>query len=368
MAKVQLENVVKSYGDKKVVNDVSLQIEDKQFTTLLGPPGAGKTTILRTVAGLVRPDSGKVYFDGKDVTNLTAKDRNVSMVFQSFALYPNKSVYENIEYPIKVKGLPKSERKQRVTEVANMLGISELLLRHPNQLSGGEMQRVSIGRALAKDADVYLFDEPLTNLDYKLRESMRGELKGIFKKRGGTLIYATPDPLDVLSMSEYVAVMDSGVVQQHGPVTQVYESPSKMFVGRYFSFPSMNIIESKIIREGAKYVLDCAGILIDVPRAKQDMLEGLSDVLLGFRPDQLSLVGEKDEKEVKFECRLELTEVIGSETIVHLSHNDTELTMLLPTIYRGEMGKTVLVGLRLEALYLFRSSDKSLITRLAEKG
>lgn len=366
MTKVQLEKIVKSYGNKKALSNISLQIEDRRFTTILGPPGAGKTTLLRTVAGLVRPDSGKVYFDGRDVTDLTAKDRNVSMVFQSFALYPNRSVYQNIEYPLKVKGLPESERKNRVTDVANMLGISHLLSRKPNELSGGEMQRVSIGRALAKDADVYLFDEPLTNLDYKLRESMRSELKGIFKKRGGTLIYATPDPLDVLSMSEYVALMDSGIVQQYGPVPEVYESPSKMSVGRYFSFPPMNVVESRIIKDGDKYVLDSAGILIDVPRAKKSALEGLSDVLLGFRPDQLSLLSDKDEKEVKFECKLEITEVIGSETIVHLSHDGTKLTMLLPTIYRGELGKKLLVGLGHEALYLFSKSDETLITHLAE--
>jgi len=363
MVSVRIENLTKSYRGKKVINDVTLEFKDKTFTTILGPPGAGKTTLLKLIAGIIKPDVGRIYFNDEDVTDLPAKDRNVAMIFQSFALYPNKKVYDNIATPLVLKKLPADEIRRRIKEVTEMLGISELLDRFPAQLSGGEQQRVAIARALVKEANVYLFDEPLTNLDYKIRETMRAELKTIFAERGGTVIYATPDPLDTLTMSQYVAMLNEGKVHQYGEVMDVYYNPADAFVGRYFSFPPMNMIPADVVQSNGRLFLKFLDQSLDVTKLA-DLIGSEKTVIVGVRPGDFSLETEKPESELVITGEVIITEVIGSETIVHLKCNDQRVSAFIAKIFRVMPGEKLSMGAKFDDIYLFRDSDKKFIGRL----
>jgi len=360
LVEVRVENLCKRFGSRYIFNNFSMKIENESFTTILGPPGAGKTTLLRLLAGVEIPDGGKIYFDGRDVTDVPAKDRNVAMVFQSFALHPTRKVFDNIASPLKIKKVPKEETRRRVKEVADMLGIGDLLDRYPRELSGGQQQRVAIARAMVKKANLIFFDEPLTNLDYKIRESMRSELKKIFTAQGGTIVYATPDPTDALSMAKYVAVINQGKLEQYGPVDDVYNYPANTFVGYYFSFPPMNLLEGKVVKEKGVLMLNSHELKIDLSDCKEMVKEG-DELILGLRPSQLFKVDGDDV--VKFEGEVIITEVIGSETIIHVQYNEARLAVHVPMIYRLLPGDKLKIGFRPCDAFIFRKADGSLIRR-----
>jgi len=363
LVSVKLENVHKTFYGKKVLDGVSLKIDDQSFTSILGPPGAGKTTLLRIIAGVEAPDEGKIYFDEKDVTELPARDRKVAMVYQSFALYPHMRVYDNIASPMKVMKLPADEINKKVKSVAEFLGIHRLLDRYPRELSGGEAQRVAIARSLTKEATVYLLDEPLTNLDYKLRESMRGELRRIFKERGGTIIYATPDPLDTLVMAQYVAVIRDGKIEQYGSVQEVYDKPKNSYTGRYFSFPPMNFIDSELVIRKKKYYLQAPGLSLEVTRLKNLLSERY--YALGLRPNKIHILTEETENLISITLEVIITEIIGSETLVHLKYSDSRLVAHAPTIVRYEPGEKIKIGFNPNDLYIFSKETGELITQFS---
>ena len=367
MASVRLENISKSFIEKEhVLDDISLEIADQTVTSLLAPTGFGKTTLLRIIAGVEKPDKGRVFFGEKDVTELPAQKRNVAMVFQSFALYPNMTTYENIASPLKLMRLPGGEIEERVGKQADSLGIKTLLDKYPHELSGGERQRVAIARALVKGADVYLLDEPLTNLDYKIRESMRMELRTIFEKIEGSIIYATPDPLEVLSISSHVALLQRGKIGQFGTTMGVYNEPKNVEIGSYYGYPQMNLIEGKVSEKTGKFCLTLFDE-IDLDLTHMRELIGQEESLIaGLRPDDLHLDAEGKDGMVSFSGTVMLSEVIGSETIMYMQHNGSDLRMLVPRLV-GQEGQKIQVFFDPDNLFIYSGKSRELITKYAKR-
>jgi ABC-type sugar transport system ATPase subunit len=367
MALVRLDNVSKSFlGKKHVLSEISLEVADRSVTALLAPTGFGKTTILRIIAGVEKPDTGRVYFGDRDVTELPTQKRNVAMVFQSFALYPNMTVYENIASPLKLKRLAQEDIDGLVHEQAGSLGIEPLLSKYPHELSGGERQRVAIGRALVKGADVFLMDEPLTNLDYKIRESMRMELTELFSKIEGTIVYATPDPREVLSMATHVAFLQGGGIGQFGTTQNVYEQPRNVDVGTYFGYPPMNTFDAERIEKDGKHFLRLFQEIELEATYIRDSLQGEDSFTVGLRPNDLRLKPERRNGMVSFRPTALFSEVIGSETIVYLKYDETEFRMLVPQMLKYE-GEEIEVSFDPHNLYIFSAKSKELLTKYTKK-
>ena len=263
MARIRLEGVTKRFGEVVALNDLSLDIADGEFFTVLGPPGAGKTTLLRTIVGLERPDEGDVYVDDEAITDVYPGDRNIAMVFQNLALYPDKKVYDNLAFPLKQAKMPKDEIRRRVEQAAAVLHIERLLDRKPGKLSGGERQRVALGRALVRDPRVFLLDEPLSALDALLRLEMRAELKHLQRDLGRTLVYVTHDQVEAMSMSDRIAVLREGVVQQVDTPENIYHSPANRFVATVVGSPPMNFIAVKAASANGKLRAEHASFAVE---------------------------------------------------------------------------------------------------------
>lgn len=356
MPEIRLKNINKTIEGKGILKNICLRIEDGLFTCILGPPGAGKTTLLKIIAGLESLATGEVYFGEENITDLSPQMRDISMVFQDFALYPHLLVYENIASPLKAKRMPKKEIRKKVKEVTSFLGIDRLLDRIPRQLSGGEMQRVAIARAMIKEPKVYLLDEILVNLDYKIREEMRSELKGIAKKMGRTIIYATPDPLDVLSMADRVVVLHKGIIEQKGSTKEVYTHPKNIVVGGYFGFPEMNLVDCVLKRKNNKLFITTDELTIDISEFKEKLKERKEkEVILGVRPENMNIATEAVQKRgnnlVKGE--VVLGEVIGSDTIVHVKIGKDKIKIFVPRIYRVPIGEKIWLHFNTRDIYLF---------------
>ncbi len=346
MARVVLENIVKRFGKVVAVDHVSLDVRDGEFMVLLGPSGCGKTTTLRIIAGLEFPDEGRVLIDGKDVTDLEPRDRDVAMVFQNYALYPHMKVFDNIAFPLMIKrkslGLTKEEIKKKVLEVARLLKIEDLLDRKPGQLSGGQQQRVALARTLIRTPKVWLMDEPLSNLDALLRLEMRAELKRLQKELGITTIYVTHDQAEALSMADRIAVMNKGKIIQVGTPDEIYLKPKHVFVGKFIGAPPMNIIECRIVRIEDKYVLECPGFTRTFPGQPRNIREGMR-VLLGIRPEFIEVYKEPKPDAIK--AKILVTEPQGSEIILNVDINpEGEETLLKVKTKQGpryEIGEIV---------------------------
>ena len=266
MAEVRLANIVKRYGSNTVVDQVSLSVEDKEFLVLVGPSGCGKTTTLRMIAGLEEVTDGEIYIDKQDVTYAHPKDRDVAMVFQNYALYPHMNVYMNMAFGLRLKKFPKPEIDTRVKNVAAILGIDHLLRRKPKQLSGGERQRVAMGRAIVRKPRAFLFDEPLSNLDAKLRVIMRGELSKLHEKLETTSIYVTHDQIEAMTLADRIVVMNEGRISQIGEPMEVYNSPANIFVAGFIGNPAMNFIDVRIVEENGELCAKNNGIKFVIPQ------------------------------------------------------------------------------------------------------
>ncbi len=324
MASVRLESVVKRFGKVVAVNNVSLEIRDKEFFILLGPSGCGKTTTLRLIAGLEYPDSGRIYIDDRDVTFLEPKDRDIAMVFQNYALYPHMTVFQNIAFPLLLRrkklGLTKDDIKKRVLEVARLLRIEELLHRKPGQLSGGQQQRVALARALIRRPKVWLMDEPLSNLDALLRLVMRAELKRLQKELGITTIYVTHDQAEALSMADRIAVMNKGRVIQVGTPDEVYLKPKHVFVGTFIGAPPMNVVKCKIEDHDGRLILSCPGFEREFPPGiTPEKLPRTKEVVLGIRPEFIEVTDKPEPGTIK--GKILVVEPLGSETILNININ-----------------------------------------------
>ena len=358
---ISAQNICKSFQSQPALKNVSLEIEDGSFVTLLGATGAGKTTLLRILCGIERPDSGRVYYDQADVTEIPVQKRSVAMVYQEFINYPSMTIYENIASPLVIAKhkYPKQEIDRRVREFAELLGLTAVLKHYPEEVSGGQKQRTAIARALAKDTKFIFLDEPLANLDYKLREELRGELKTILGQKGGVVVYATPEPVDALSMSTHVGYFESGELLQYGELEDVYRNPRQVEVGAYFSYPTMNIMPAlKIEDKQHTYLKVSEEICIDATSYADKLLE--EEYLVGIRAYNLHTHSDRKDM-IPFQATVELTEELGSDTELHLRHDQLQFVMLMQEVVRYPLGTNIWVYMDPTRLFLYSKQTKDLI-------
>jgi ABC-type sugar transport system ATPase subunit len=289
---VVFDNLTKRFGDVVAVDSINMEVKDGEFVALLGPSGCGKTTTLLMTAGIYRPSAGAVRFGERVMNQVQPKDRNIGMVFQSYALYPHMTVYENIVFPMKLKKTPKQVMDSRTREVAGMMGIGHLLDRRPGQLSGGQQQRVALGRALAKQPDLLLFDEPLSNLDARLRLTMRAEIKRLQMELGITSIYVTHDQLEAMTMADRIAVIKDGRLQAYCTPDELYDQPQTLFIAGFVGNPPMNFLNVEVAQEGGEYRARAEGLDTPVNARRAQKAAGRGKVVLGIRPEDVSLSRE----------------------------------------------------------------------------
>jgi ABC-type sugar transport system ATPase subunit len=313
---VSLDRINKSFGAVQVLRDVDLRFPSRKFVTLLGPSGCGKTTLLRLIAGLEPVTSGKIRFGDRVVNQLAPRDRNIAMVFQSYALYPQMTVRRNLGYGLRVRKTPKSEIDAAVERVAHILEIGHLLGRKPAQLSGGQRQRVALGRAMVRQPDIFLMDEPLSNLDAKLRVTMRAELRRFHLDLGATTVYVTHDQLEAMTMSDLIAVLDGGIVQQFGTPAEVYGRPANLFVAGFIGSSPMNFITGTLARDGDCPVFSSPELTLALAAGGVKGAAGRA-IVLGVRPQDLTLVGEQDPASIR--GRVWVVELLGAEKLVEVT-------------------------------------------------
>ena len=336
MASVKLTNVKKIYGkDTVAVQNFNLEIADKEFIVFVGPSGCGKSTTLRMIAGLEDISEGTVEIDGVVVNDLQPRDRDIAMVFQNYALYPHLTVFENMAFSLRLKKTPQKEVYKKVKEAAEVLGITEFLTRKPRALSGGQRQRVAIGRAMVRDSKVFLMDEPLSNLDAKLRNQMRAEIILLRKKIDTTFIYVTHDQTEAMTLGDRIVIMKDGFIQQVGTPTEVFDMPKNLFVAEFIGAPKMNTFRTKLVYEGGKHYVTPYGAKVAVDGAKADMLKakniGGGDVVLGVRPEHIKLTNRNNPAAIP--CKIEVNEMMGSELHLHVvTSNGDRLIVRVPTV------------------------------------
>ncbi len=325
MSFLKIDNVTKSYGPVEVLHQVDIAVEEGEFLVLVGPSGCGKSTLLNLIAGLEEISSGEVAIRGQRMNGVHPSKRNIAMVFQSYALYPNMTVGQNITFGLEMHGVPKPERDQAMRDVAEMLQIQQLLDRKPGQLSGGQRQRVAMGRALVRNPDVFLFDEPLSNLDAKLRVDMRTEIKKLHQKLGTTIVYVTHDQIEALTLSTRIAVMNNGYVQQLGTPKEIYDRPANLFVASFMGSPSMNLIPARVETAGDRLVAETANDTQEPVRLAFDNGDGIlrdyvgRDIILGVRPEAITdpESADRNSRNIQtFRNRVGVTEPAGSDTFV----------------------------------------------------
>ena len=340
MASLDLVNVQKSFGSVKVLHDISVDLLDGEFLVLVGPSGCGKSTLMNIIAGLEEPSAGTLRLEGRDITHTAPADRNISMVFQSYALYPNMTVAKNIEFPLRMRKVEKSKREERVRSVSKLLQIEHLLQRKPRQLSGGQRQRVAIGRALAREPQLYLFDEPLSNLDAQLRVDMRTEIKKLHQRLKATIVYVTHDQIEAMTLATRIAVMNGGVLQQLGTPSQVYNQPANTFVASFMGSPRMNLVPAMLTRGSSGFGLHiqqgaAAAVEIDLHSAIVSpalAAYGGRQVIAGIRAEAVTLAREgmaAGPMQAFFEARVEVIEPTGADTLTLLEFGGHEFTVRL---------------------------------------
>ena len=359
MATVELRQVRKHYGAVEAIKGVDLAVADGEFLVLLGPSGCGKSTLLRMVAGLEEITEGEIAIGGRVVNRLEPKDRDIAMVFQNYALYPHMSVFDNMAYGLKIQGLPKAEIKARVDKAAAILELGSYLERRPSQLSGGQRQRVAMGRAIVREPAVFLFDEPLSNLDAKLRTQMRVEIKRLQDRLGITSLYVTHDQVEAMTLAHRILVMNGGVAEQVGTPLEVYQRPASLFVAGFIGSPPMNILDGTLAASGATVELR-GGHRLDLPRAVPGGAG--HPVKLGIRPEHLAPAAERSGSRLRL--RVELVEALGADTVVHgrLAEGDT-LLVRQPGLPSCTTGDVLEVSAPADAIHLF---DARTGRRLAE--
>lgn len=337
MSSVKLKNVSKKYDSKVVIDSIDLEIKDKEFVVLVGASGCGKSTILRMIAGLEEITDGDIFIGDKKVNDIPPKDRDIAFVFQSYALYPHMTVRENIAFGLKMRKVPKDEIEKKVKEAAEILNLTEYLDRKPKQLSGGQRQRVALGRAIVRNPKVFLMDEPLSNLDAKLRVQMRSEIKKLHEKLQTTFIYVTHDQTEALTMGDRIVVLDRGVIQQVDTPEEIYNNPSNTFVAGFVGSPQMNFIEAGIEDGFVKFA--------DV-KIKLNTPVDCKKVILGIRPEKMVCGGN-----IKFRAKVDMYELLGSEKIVYFNIGNSKCSAKLPPDY--QIGDDIELSVKEEDIYLF---------------
>ena len=340
MATIKLTDVKKVYDNNVTsVHDFNLEIHDKEFVVFVGPSGCGKSTTLRMIAGLEDITEGTIEIDGVVVNDLQPKDRDIAMVFQNYALYPHMTVYDNIAFSLRLKKMPEDEIYSRVTSAAEILGITEYLTRKPRALSGGQRQRVAIGRAMVRNSKVFLMDEPLSNLDAKLRNQMRAEIILLRQKLNTTFIYVTHDQTEAMTLGDRIVIMRDGIIEQVGTPMEVFEKPHNIFVAEFIGAPKMNMIKTELLYENGSYFVTPFGARIEVDGMKGAELKANGvkpgPIILGVRPEHMTLAPELSGSAIP--CKLEVNEMMGSELHLHLiTKDETRLILRVPTIELDE--------------------------------
>ena len=369
MASVKLTNVKKIYGkDTVAVQDFNLDIADKEFIVFVGPSGCGKSTTLRMIAGLEDISDGTVEIDGVVVNDLQPRDRDIAMVFQNYALYPHLTVFENMAFSLRLKKVPQEVVYEKVTQAAEILGITQYLTRKPRALSGGQRQRVAIGRAMVRDSKVFLMDEPLSNLDAKLRNQMRAEIILLRQKIDTTFIYVTHDQTEAMTLGDRIVIMKDGFIQQVGTPTEVFDMPENLFVAEFIGAPKMNTFKTQLVRENGQYYVTPYGAKIKVDGKKADQLanNGVAsqEIILGVRPEHIVLSKEGDAAAIP--CKIVVNEMMGSELHIHaVTDNGDKLIVRIPTIRlsdeeRKELtyGKVIYITFEGKVMHFFNAETE----------
>jgi multiple sugar transport system ATP-binding protein len=355
---VILKNVAKQFGAVTAVDNLSIEVQDREFAVLVGPSGCGKTTALRMIAGLETVTSGEIYIGDTLVNDMAPKDRDIAMVFQNYALYPHMNVRENMGFGLKMRRFSKEEIDQRVQEAADILGIHELLGRKPKELSGGQRQRVAVGRAIVRKPKVFLFDEPLSNLDAKLRVAMRAEISKLHRRLGATIIYVTHDQVEAMTMASRIFIMHNGALQQSGVPLTVYQQPANRFVAGFIGSPAMNFIEAMLVREENAYFADAGGFKVRLPEAFHPKVESYAGrpVIFGVRPEDVTehdpAVGATLGKTLT--VRADVVETLGFEIFAYLTCGSHAIVARMEVPKRPmTVGQTLEVDLKMPQTHLF---------------
>ena len=355
MASVSISNVQKAYGATRVIHGVDVDINDGEFVVLVGPSGCGKSTLLRMIAGLETISGGDIAIGSRVVNDMPPKQRDIAMVFQSYALYPHKNVAQNMGYALKLAGRPKAEIDKRVREAAEILDLTKLLDRKPAHLSGGQRQRVAMGRAIVRDPKVFLFDEPLSNLDAKLRVQMRSEIKQNHQRLKTTTVYVTHDQIEAMTMADRIVVMNDGIVEQAGRPLDLYDRPANIFVAGFLGSPAMNLIRGRIEGEGGSPFLKAAdGSRLPLPTTIPGAVTG-KDIILGIRPEHLSPAAPGSE--FSFATRLVVTEPTGAETMLATRLGNNDITALVRDRMDAMPGSDITLALSPQRLHVFDAAS-----------
>ena len=358
MAEVTLTNITKRFGDFTAVDSLSMRIEDGRFTVLVGPSGCGKTTTLRMVAGLEEITEGEIKIGDDVVNQVPPKDRNIAMVFQNYALYPHMDIYNNMAFGLKLRKVPKPEIRERVHEAADLLGITDKLKSKPKELSGGQRQRVAVGRAIVRSPKVFLFDEPLSNLDAKLRVQMRTELEQLHHELKTTTIYVTHDQVEAMTLGDRIAVMKDGLVQQYASPQETYDSPRNQFVAGFIGSPAMNFLSARATHEDGRTVLSGTGYRLVLP---VDRSTGAlpSDVVLGLRPEDLDNSAPEAGNTIRM--TVSVTEQLGHSVLVYGTIDDAQVVASLDPHSGVEAGSTIHLAVNLSTLHVFNPKTKETV-------
>jgi multiple sugar transport system ATP-binding protein len=364
MATVTFDHVYKKYGDVTAVSDLNLEIGDGEFMVLVGPSGCGKTTSLRMIAGLEEISEGTLRIGDKVVNDVAPKDRDIAMVFQSYALYPHMSVRDNLAFGLKLRKVPKADIEKRISEAAGILQLEKLLDRKPKELSGGQRQRVALGRAIVREPAVFLMDEPLSNLDAKLRVQTRAEIARLHQRLGTTMVYVTHDQVEAMTMGQRIAVMSEGLLQQVGTPQQLYDTPVNRFVAGFIGSPAMNFMQ--LSNAGSATELGDGAVRIPLPAQYREALQSVGEtVIVGFRPEHLEL-SDMPAPVATLQGTADVVEYLGNEELLHVTVDGKEVVAIVDSAHRVRPGDVLQLRLPVQKLHLFNPETGASLIRMRE--
>jgi multiple sugar transport system ATP-binding protein len=365
MASVTYDHVYKRFGDVTAVNDMNIEIADKEFLVLVGPSGCGKSTALRLLAGLEDISDGRILIEDRVVNDVAPKDRDIAMVFQSYALYPHLSVEDNMAFGLKLRKTPKAEIKRRVDEAAQILGIEDLLDRKPRQLSGGQRQRVAVGRAIVREPAVFLFDEPLSNLDAKLRVAMRAEISKLHQRLETTFIYVTHDQVEAMTMATRIAVISSGVLQQLDTPQNLYDYPDNLFVAGFIGSPAMNFFPAKLRRDNGKLMVDAGSFAVAIPDKAAETYQAHEgkNVIFGVRPEDVHdpAFQPANVHTENIEAQIDVTELMGNEIFLHMVAGDHSFVGRIDPRSNLRVGDKAQIAIDMDNFHIFEADTEKAI-------
>ena len=355
MAEVRLKHIRKCYGDTTIVKDFDLDIRDKEFMVFVGPSGCGKSTTLRMIAGLEDITGGELCIGDRVVNEVSPKDRDIAMVFQNYALYPHMSVYENMAFSLKLRKVPKAEIREKVEEAARILQLDQLLERKPKELSGGQRQRVAMGRAIVRNPSVFLMDEPLSNLDAKLRVSMRTEISRLHQRLQTTMIYVTHDQTEAMTLGDRIVVMNDGIIQQVDTPMNLYHHPCNLFVAGFIGNPPMNFLQVELKQQDGSLYAVRDGFQAQIPAQYASQLEGKEQIILGMRPDHVHdaemMLAEK--QEIVCQGTIDVVEMLGAESLLHIEYGDQKLVASMPSGKAYKPGNQISLVFTMDRMHAF---------------